>query len=42
MSFSHDVLYAFRDFRRHPGIPIVIVLSLGAAMGITLPACFPS
>ena len=26
MSFTHDVLYALRDFRRHPGIPIVIVL----------------
>jgi len=30
-----DASYAFRDFVRRPGIPIVIVLSLGCAMGLS-------
>ena len=34
-SFLRDVFYAFRDFIRRPGIPIVIVLSLGSAMGVS-------
>ena len=34
-SFLRDVSYAFRDFVRRPGIPIVIVLSLGCAMGLS-------
>jgi putative ABC transport system permease protein len=34
-SFVRDASYAFRDFIRRPGIPIVIVLSLGCAMGLS-------
>src|SRR3981081_2248177 len=34
-SFLRDVSYAFRDFIPRPGIPIVIVLSLGSAMGVS-------
>ena len=34
-SLLRDVVYACRDFIRRPGIPIVIVLSLGCAMGIS-------
>jgi len=34
-SFLRDVSYAFRDFIRRPAIPIVVVLSLGSAMGVS-------
>jgi putative ABC transport system permease protein len=35
LSFARDVLHALRDFGRRPGLPLVIVVSLGFAMGIS-------
>ena len=35
MSFVRDVRYALRQIRRQPGLPLVIVLTLGLAMGIS-------
>ena len=34
-SILRDASYALRDFARRPGIPIVIVLSLGCAIGLS-------
>jgi hypothetical protein len=30
-----DVVYAFRQIRRRPGLALVIILSLGGAMGVS-------
>lgn len=35
MSILTDLRWAARQFRRRPGIPLIIVLSLGSAMGIS-------
>jgi predicted permease len=35
MSFLRDVHYSLRQIRRQPGLPLIIVLTLGLAMGIS-------
>jgi putative ABC transport system permease protein len=35
MSIVRDVVFAIRQFRRHPWLPLAVVISLGAAMGMS-------
>ena len=35
MSIARDIVFALRQFRRHPWLPIAVVISLGAAMGVS-------